>query len=177
MEWSNWLLPTIAGAVIGYILPYLIRFVTFVVTFPFRKKLLEGMWHTYHFTRMHGETILRYEQWIIKRNLMNKLELTTYDPNNPNLKYKGTIEVEKNYLIITLRGIKHKERTHLRLFDIIPTGQDRIIGLFMGVDFNNYPLSAMCLVSRNELTNEEASNILLSRLRIDKTYKIMSIAG
>ena len=80
MELERWI-AIIAGVItISYVLPYIVKFVQFIVGSPFRKEILTGTWHAYHFTRMHGKTILRYEKWVIKRNLLNRLIIVTEDP-------------------------------------------------------------------------------------------------
>ena len=154
----------IIGAVIGYILPYLFKFIPYILCFAFRKELLEGIWHAYHFSRMHGgKTLFRYERWKIKRDVLNRLVITTKDPKNPDLKYKGIISVEKNYLLILLKGVKHEEEVQMRFSNIIPTGQDIAYGLAMGVDFDNKPQCLVRIMSRKELTEEEAKEVLLSK--------------
>ena len=122
MELERWIAIIASAITIGYALPYITKFVQFIVGFPFRKELLEGTWHTYLFTRMRDMTFLRYEKWTIKRNLLNRLIIETEDPKKPDLKYKGVISVERNYLLILLKGVRHKEEVQMRFFDIIPTG-------------------------------------------------------
>ncbi|MBU1297697.1 MAG: hypothetical protein KKB77_00910 [Bacteroidetes bacterium] len=103
---KEWII-IIIGAVIGYILPYLLKFIRYILSFPFRKELLEGIWHAYHFTRMHGgKTFLRHERWKVERDGLNRLVITTKDPKNPDLKYKGIISAEKNYLLPIFRTLQ-----------------------------------------------------------------------
>ncbi len=166
MEYNSWITVIfiiIASAILGYALPYIIKFIQFIVLLPFRRELLEGTWHAYHFTRMHGKPITRYERWKIKRNWLNRLVIRTEDPRNPDLKYQGVISVERNYLLILLKGGRHKEEVQMRFFDIIPTGQDVAFGLAMGVDFENKPQCFVRILSRKELTEEDARKILLAK--------------
>lgn len=174
MGFENWI-PTIAGAVLGYALPYTAKFIQFIVGLPFRKELLEGTWHAYHFTRMHGVTIVRYEKWEIRRNLLNKLIIRAEDPKISDLKYRGFISVERNYLLVSLKGVKHKEEVQMRFFDTIPTGQDIAFGLAMGVDFDNKPKAHIQIMSRRQLSNKEAREILQSKT-ILKDNVIMGIS-
>ncbi len=163
MELERWI-AIIAGVItIGYALPYIAKFVQFIVGLPFRKEILTGIWHAYHFTRMRNNTFLRYEKWVIKRDLLNRLVIETEDPKNPDLKYKGVISTERNYLLILLKGVRHKEEVQMRFFDIIPTGQDIAFGLVMGVDFDNKPQCLVRIMSRKKLTDEEAREIILSK--------------
>ena len=166
MEIKELIAGMVGGAIIGYTLPYLIKLICYIVSLLFGKELLGGTWHVYHFTRMRGTTYLRYEKWRVKRNILNKLIITTEDSKNPDLKYKGVISVERNYLLILLKGIKHKEEVQMRFFDTIPTGQDIAYGLAMGVDFENKPQCLVRIMSRKELTEEEAKEFLLSRTKI-----------
>jgi uncharacterized membrane protein (Fun14 family) len=175
MELERWFAIIASAIIIGYALPYITKFVQFIVGFPFRKESLEGTWHAYHFTRMHNETFLRYEKWTIKRNLLNRLIIETEDPKNPDLKYKGVISAERNYLLILLKGVKHKEEVQMRFFDIIPTGQDIAFGLAMGVDFANKPQCLIRIMSRKKLIDEEAREILQSKTMI-KEPGIISIS-
>lgn len=160
MELQRWIAIIASAISIGYALPYITKFVQFIVGFLFRKELLEGTWHAYHFTRMNDKAFLRYEKWTIKRNLLNRLIIETEDPKNPDLKYKGVISTERNYLLILVKGVRHKEEGQMRFFDIIPTGQDMVFGLLMGVDFDNKPQCLVRIISRKELTDEEAKEII-----------------
>lgn len=163
MEIEGWVTIVASAITIGYALPYIVKFIQFIVSLLFRKELLQGTWHAYHFTQMHGKTFLRYERWMIKRDLLNRLIITTEDPTNPDLKYKGVISVERNYLLILLKGVRHREEVQMRFFDIIPTGQDIAFGLAMGVDFDNKPQCLVRIMSRKELTKKEAEEILSSK--------------
>lgn len=156
----------LVGIVIGLAIPYLVGFINFAVRSPFRRDLLLGTWHAYHFTLIRGESILRYEHWTINRNLLNRLVITTDDPERPNLKYKGTISVERNYLLVQLRGAIYPEEVQMRFFDIIPTGQDIAFGLAMGIDFDHRPQCVVRMMSRKELTEEDARGMLLSKTTI-----------
>lgn len=164
-DWVVFSITIFVSGFVGYVIPYTILFFQFVVNrFIFRKKeLLEGTWHVYHFTRMRMETVLRHEKWVIKRNLLNKLIVKTEDPKNPDLKYEGIISTERNYLLILLKGVRHKEEGQMRFFDIIPTGQDMAFGLTMGVDFDNEPQCIVRVMSRKELDEEEARKILRTK--------------
>lgn len=164
-NWSTTIIIVIAGAILGYALPYIIKFIQFIWSFVSRKELLEGDWHVYHFTREQGKTFTRYEKWMIKRNFLNQLIVTTEDPRRPDLKYKGDISVEKNYLLIRLNGVMHPEKVQMRFFDIIPTEQDIAYGLAMGVDFDNKPQCLVRIMSREELSEEKAREILSSKTK------------
>ena len=84
--------------------------------------------------------------------------------------------MERNYLLILLKGVRHKEEVQMRFFDIIPTGQDIAFGLSMGVDFDNKPQCIVRIMSRKKLTDEEARAILLSKTMI-KEPGILCIFG
>ena len=168
MELERWIAIVASFITISYVVPYITKIVLFIVSFPFRKELLKGTWHAYHFTRMHGKTFLRYEKWTIKRNLLNRLIIKTLDPKNPDLKYKGVISEERNYLLILLKGVRHKEEIQMRFFNVIPTGQDMAFGLAMGVDFANKPQCLVQIMSRKKLTDEEAGEILRSKTIIEE---------
>lgn len=165
-DWVIIVITIVSSAIVGYIFPYIVGFGRFVLNLAFGKQLLEGTWHAYHYTWMHGKRVLRYERWEIKRNALNKLVVKTADPKNPDLKYEGIISKERNYLVILLRGVKHEEEVQMRLFDIIPTGQDLAFGLVMGVDFDNQPQAFVRVISRRELANKEAEDLLSSKTMV-----------
>ncbi len=166
----------VASAItIVYALPYVIKFIQFLGNSLFRKEFLTGIWHAYHFTRLHGKILLRHERWTIKRNILNRLIIRTQDLKNRDLKYKGVILVQRNYLLISLKGIKHKEVVQMRFFDIIPTGQDVIFGLVMGIDFDNKPQCFVRFMGRREFADEEARKLLLFKTTV-KDNAILSIS-
>ncbi|KCZ71289.1 hypothetical protein ANME2D_02491 [Candidatus Methanoperedens nitroreducens] len=168
---------TVISSIITIIvsLPLIVGFTQSMIYRLLRKKgRYEGIWHAYHFTSMHGKTLLRHEVWVIKRNIVNKLIITTKDPKNPDLEYKGVISKERNYLLILLKG-GHDEEVQMRFFDIIPTGQDIAFGLAMGVDFDNKPQCLIRIMSRKEFTDEEARDLLLSKTKIKNPPGIISI--
>lgn len=162
MDTATWLAVVAVAISIAYSLPHVVNYIRFILRLLSRKELLVGTWHAYHFTRMRGEVVLRYERWEIKRNGSNKLIVRTEDPENP-IRYKGVISLERNYLLVILKGEEHQEEVQMRFFDIIPTGQDMAFGLAMGVDFDNRPQCVLRIISRRRLTNQEARQILLSK--------------
>ena|SRR5271157_3953698 len=152
----------IAGLItIAYVFPSAFGFFKFIVSFLFRKGILEGTWHAYHYTRKNGDLILRYEEWKIKRNWQNRLSIKTSDPKDPQLKYKGFISKEQNHLLIALSAVgTHEEEVQMRFPNIIPTGRDISIGLAMGVDFQHKPQCLLRIMSREKLSDDEARRIL-----------------
>jgi hypothetical protein len=170
-EW----LSTLASLItIWFVLQKVWLFFKFVVFSMFRRGILEGTWHSYHFTRMGNKTILRYEEWKIRRDWQNRLSIKTNDPNDPLLKYRGFISKEKNHLIIILKGLEHEEEVQMRFSSIIPTGKDISYGLAMGVDFNGKPQCLVRIMSREKLTNENARRLLESKTSL-KSHGILGI--
>ena len=150
----------VAGLItIAYIFPSAFRFI-FAIYSMFRKGVIEGIWHSYHYTRKNGQLILRYEEWKIYRDLQNRICIKTNDPEDPLLKYKGYIYGVENHLLFTLKGIFHEEEVHMRFQKIIPTGQDMSIGIAMGVDFHGRPQCLLRIMSRRRLSDDEARKIL-----------------
>lgn len=131
-----------------------------------RVRVLLGKWHVYHFTRKDDQTILRHDQWEIETDLLNTLTIKTKDHDIPEVEYIGSVSFERNYILITLKGISHDEEGQMRFFDIIPSDEAKTFGLWMGIDFNIKPISSVRLMSKKELDTECARNLIKSRTLI-----------
>ncbi len=164
----------VLGAILGWSISYILKFLQFFIGHFFRKEILTGTWHSYHYSRIHGgKRVLRYDKWEIRRNLLNKLRIKSETPAIPDLKYKGTISWERNYLLVSITGESHKERAQMRFFDIIPTGQDIAFGLALAVDFDNQPLCVVKIMSRKKLSKKEATKLLDAKTKImDKIFTL-----
>lgn len=164
-EWITTISMIIISAIVGYAIPDIISIIKFIIGKPFRKEPIEGTWHTYHFTQRNKRIHLKYIGWTIKRNLLNVLKVNTYDPIH-DLKYEGTISVERNYFLINMSGIKHKEKAQFRFYDFIPTGENIVFGLCLGIDYDTKLKSELWIMSRKKLSNDKAGEILRSNTRI-----------
>jgi hypothetical protein len=142
----------------------------------FQKSLLEGKWYAYHKTRMHGVLLIREEEWTINRNLQNELVIQTNDPKIPNLRYKGSVLEGKEHFTITLWSNKlFNEIVTMQFPNIIPTDNDMVTGLAMGLDFESNQQCLLRIMSRKRLSFEQAEKILQSET-VTKDG-ILSISG
>lgn len=178
IELNTWIPLAASYITIGLALPYVFRFFTFIIYSRFRKGVLEGIWHSYNFSTQDDKIIFRHEQWKIKRDWQNRLTIKTRDPNNSMLEYKGTISEERDgdYLLFLLRGIRVKRVVQMRFYGIVPSGQDMAFGLAMGVNFDHdhKPHCVVRIMSRKELTSEEATKLIQSKT-FTSEYGILGI--
>lgn len=125
----------------------------------------EGIWHEYNYSTMNGVAIFRHELWKIDINSQNQRRITTktVSPMISDLKYEGFIEDKGNCLLSTLKGVSHEEYYQVRFPKIIPTGNDVIFVPAIGENFDHNVRFYVLLLSRKELTDEEAREMLRSK--------------
>jgi hypothetical protein len=130
-----------------------------------KNELLVGNWHEYHYSMDQGaKKIIRHDLWQIERNWKNQLTITTktISPDIPDLKYKGIIEEIKGCLLANVSGIDHDEVFQVRFPKLIPNSEGIMVLTVVGEDFNYKVRFFLNLLSRKELTFEEATKLLQS---------------
>jgi hypothetical protein len=71
MNEPNWAILTLLGAIIGYIIPYPIKFFFFIIR-RFQREILEGTWHKYHITIHNGTPRIEGGLWNIQKGLSSE---------------------------------------------------------------------------------------------------------
>ena len=154
------ILQALGGAVIGFSLPYIARFGKYVAYDRWREHRLEGTWYTYHYTEDNEQTVLRYEEWSVSKNVLGTLVVKSNDPQRPKLKYKGKLTSDGGYVLFDFRGINHNERFQARFWETVPGVEQILYGFFLGVDFGNRPLSTIWMAARSKKADDEARALL-----------------
>lgn len=159
------LIGAIFGSVLGGLFPLIMSFLKFVFFEFWRKDLIQGNWHAYHYSMMGSSLSLRAEVWTVEKNWRGQLLVHTTDQTADNLSYLGIFDRDNDELFLTMRGVNHKETDLFRFYKKFPT-DGILIGLNLGVDFNHDPMCVAYALSREEFTNDQAEQIIRDKTLI-----------
>jgi hypothetical protein len=179
MHQPNWIIVIIIGAVVGAVVSQYWTLVFYPVKL-LKTDSLRGVWYDYHFTFVHGKRYLAQSIVRIRKGILTERsvfvqdqDLVRYsgdiDPNRRDgLTYRGTIQVEGPHLIVKLRATSHKELLVFRLINRLPSNASIIPGIWMSFDHELNPTAGVMMLSRERITSNDATNMLLELSRAER---------
>jgi hypothetical protein len=170
----NWIVTTLLGAIAGYLFPYLIKFLLFVAR-RFRRDIAEGIWHEYHITNREGTPYIEHYLWNIRKGLLNEYVIKETRPPLKEVIYQGTLSFERNFWLIKLRALKHKEEASIRLFSPITTADERTWGLFLALDFQGRAIAAPLVISKEEMTDTDVLKLFSDKVSVQSKTRVIFI--
>ena len=176
MPQPNWIIIIFIGAIVGYLFPHLVKSFKYIVR-RFRKETIEGLWYTYFVTNEGGEIKIAHKTWRIQKGYVSKFNIESYlyDGKEKKAVYKGKVYFERNFWLFRYEAIDHKEEVSGRLFDPITNRNLRTWGLYMALDFQGNPISGPFLASKQELSLEEASSLLMKQTKINTNPRLLMV--
>lgn len=168
------LIGTLIGSILSGLFPFFLLSLKFVFVEFWRLDIIEGDWHAYHFSMMGSSLSLRAETWTVRKSWRGKLTVRTRDETADNLNYVGAFERDNDELFLTMKGEKHKETDLFRFYKKFPT-DGILVGLNLGVDFNNDPMCVVYVLSRDEFDQSYAEKLLKEKTLI-KSDVILGIS-
>ncbi len=146
--------------ILGAILSRIEDIIKFIRFFKKPPSYLCTDWHTYHYTRGSEGPFVRYELWKVERSRTGVYHVITQDPERPRLVYDGTVRVEGHNLLLVLHR-DQEETIFIRLKKPFTDREERIYGLWLGVDFLGREYCSVTLMSRDKI---EDQSLVLDRL-------------
>jgi len=174
MTQPNWIVISLIGALAGYLLPYLVKAVLYAVR-RFRRARIEGKWYVYHITKdTNGKFKVEPDVFKIRKGFLSEFVVNSY--KDETRRSNGRLSFERNYWLIALKNIEHKEQVSIRLLNPIPTkDDDPTWGLWLGIDFQGNMIAGPVAISRKELSEDEALRFLLDNTKISSKMKTISV--
>ena len=114
MNEPHWALTTIIGAITGWLLPYFVRGVVFLVR-RFRRGVVDGRWHVYHVAKRDGRFKVEQSVWSIRKGFSSSFVVEEVREGLETPMYKGDLLFERNYWLVRLNGVEHEEEVLIRL--------------------------------------------------------------
>ena len=172
MSEPNWVITIILGAIVGFLLPYILNLVRFIRRF-FKKEIAEGNWYVYHMINRDGIIQVENSMWKIKKGFYSKFIVE--ERKVDYVLYKGLLVFERNFWLVRLKGIKHDEEVYIRLINPIPTQDTRTQGLFLSLDYNGIATAGPVLISRKEILQDKVKKIFFNKIKIDNEARLISV--
>ena len=77
----NWLIFAAVGALIGYLIPYFVKFISFTIR-RLKRNIIKGDWFVYHPTNRENEFIIESSKFNIRSGYYNPYVIREYKNNN-----------------------------------------------------------------------------------------------
>jgi hypothetical protein len=169
-----WIVVALVGAVIGLLLPGLLRVPLWALGL-FRRHPLQGVWHHFWYNFDTDEPRLKHEQWRVKRGFRGPLRVKTRSTVAGEPRYSGYIEFENEFALVHLKARGHNEQVHHRHPLPVP-GADRIlVGMVIAQDYGGLSSAHASVLARRELTEAQVKALLAQRVRQENEYALMRV--
>lgn len=169
----HWLTVALISAIVGFLLPYVIKVIVFLFL-RFRKNYLEGKWHHYHWTYLKNNPILIHSEWRIKKGILHRF-IVQAKQIRTKLFYKGYIKIEGDGLFLVFHSNQHDEHPVYRFPYPISSNCDLIHGLWLSFDHDKKIASGGSLLSRNEIPEDKIVGLLKSKLKSEKNIILSKV--
>jgi len=163
---------TIGGALLGLVLPWIIKFFYHLFR-RYRNLHLLGDWYGYHLSYIDGKELIINSDWKIKRGIFRDYSVN-YKHNN--LEYNGTVTTELTHLIFKFKSLKHKENVIYRFNNPLQSKFDLIPGLWLSYDHDFYICAGGAFISRKEFSTDELHEYFLKYFKIDNNLPLIKIS-
>lgn len=176
-EQPHWMLLTVLGAVLGYLLPLTVAVLAFTYRKLFHRAEIEGTWHEVHFTYEDGVELLSREAWHISKGLRHKLTLRMHPKGKPERLYVGRINLERDHLLAHYSAKLHHETVVARFhFPATPRGQI-LCGIWMSFDHDGKITAGVSVLSETELGDDEAREAIKVASTNRLHQRVLQITG
>jgi len=170
----NWIIITLLGAIVGYLFPYLIKFLL-LITRRFQREIAEGIWHGYHIANREGTPQIEHYLWNIRKGLLSEYVITETRPPLKGVMYQGTLSFERNFWLIKLHALKHKEEVSIRLFSPITTAHEKTWGLYLGLDFQGRSAAGPIVISQEEMPDADILKLFSEKISVQSKMRVIFI--
>ena len=177
-----YLLPGAAlGAILSYIIPFLVGAFRSLVRVVRHQRTLEGDWFSYHYTKQSHQPRVRQMRWKIKQDFRG--HFTTIcrgediDParSRPPTKQRGTATLERGHLLITV----FSRENHVHSTCLIPEPiafNETSAGLWLGFDLDGRLTTGPIIFTRETLDLGKAESLLKSCISARSAFRILESA-
>ena len=164
IEPPSWQPTPIGGVLLGLILPFVgaffVRIIVFLWHLTFSKDVITGNWYAYHWTYVKHKPQAVQSLVQIKKGIKNRWRFILKQNIYSAIAYKGTINPENQHLICACRSVTFPETTYIRLSHPLGTKCETMVGVWMSYDHDKNPASGAILLTRNEITIQDAVDSL-----------------
>ncbi|GID95328.1 hypothetical protein ACFQFC_33215 [Amorphoplanes digitatis] len=160
----NWIIVTLVGALVGASVTWWSSPIRYLRARNDHQHLL-GTWYEYHYTFRHGQVILGRAAVTIRPGFKNALMAvvvqheTHPDGEVTDLSYAGRVSYE-GHLVLSLSGSPHDHTVVMRYLERLPSNTAPMLGMWMSQDHDCLPAAGVSALSRRELTDEQAREVL-----------------
>jgi hypothetical protein len=169
------------GAIMSYSLPFLVGAPRYVWLSRKQRQVVEGVWHSYHYTRKSSKPELLHTRWIIRRTLRGQLLVSCWgDDSAPSYKRtsiqgRGNAFQEHGFLVMTVAAMKYRAQWSIRVRDPIPSNEKCVPGLWLSFDFDGKLIAGPIFFAREPITETEAATLIRSLIAVNPQYRQLGL--
>lgn len=175
-----YLLPGAAlGAIISYVLPFLVGMPPYLIRVLQHQHIIEGKWYSYHYTKQSNRVILRRLRWNIRRDIRGTFTVTCWDDigkaHKHPIKYgRGKAFIERGHII--MEWVIRKEHAHVTCRILEPIAANEIgAGLWLCYDLDGTLAAGPMVLVRDELDASDGEALLKSRVSAISASKLLEV--
>ncbi|MET8152653.1 hypothetical protein ACIBSW_30010 [Actinoplanes sp. NPDC049668] len=160
----NWIIVTLVGALVGASVTWWSTPIRYLRARNSHGYLL-GTWYEYHYTFRHGRMMLGRAVVTIRPGFRSSLKADVVshevhaDGMVTDLSYTGQVRRE-GHLVLSLSGRSHDDTMMMRYIERLPSNPAPMLGIWLSQDHDCLPAAGVSALSRKELTDEQAHDVL-----------------
>ncbi len=161
------------GALIGFILPYLIKFIIYLFKRFFPTPVC-GEWKSYIWWTNNGKIELCAMNAIIKRGILYQYNVTFSDSTSL---YRGTACIEDNNLCISMNSCDPilKASTFHRYELSTGEKRNRLFGFWLSFDGDKRVSCGGSILAKDNIDTASIANIIQTEYRMAKDVPLMTL--
>ncbi len=171
---THWIVPSIIGALIGLVLPVLVKGAVSLVG-RFKGHYMKGLWHHYYVNYDTTSAKCCHELVRVRSGIRNRFSIVCFEPDSKATLAKGMMEYEKDFVILTVRSLRHEETAFIRLQLRIPTDSFILVGVSLAQDGNGLASVGMNVFSKTVLSEEDVLQVISERALLDSTCRVIRV--
>lgn len=175
-----YLLPgALLGAVLSYILPFIVEGLPYLMRASHEQRVIEGEWYSFHYTKQSDQPKIRKMRWSIRRHIRGGYTASCWDDTDSTHKDpinygKGKAFLDRGHVILDL--FSQKDHAHITCRILEPIATNEIgAGLWLSFDLDGTLIAGPIILTRQELAFSDAESELKSRVSAFPAYKILEV--
>lgn len=172
MKEPSWIIVAIVGAILGWAIPLIGKFLRHLLPNSEDDYLL-GDWYGYHWTYKNGQPILNTSQWKITKGRLHRL--CVQYAHQDGMAYRGYIEKERSQLVVRIHSGKNHETARFRFTWPIPSKAKLLSGIWLSFDHDTKIASGAHILSKKKLSKSDATVAIENSMSWEKDLPVMKV--
>ncbi len=160
----NWIILILISTIFGAVLRSLFKFIVFCFR-QLKRSDIERKWFGYYLISRNHQPYVGREIMNIGKGVFDSFIVRDTSITSQGQTYKGTVKLERNFIVIQMRPKLHEEEIFIRLKRNIPGNDEVMYGLWSALDMDGNAAVGPMILSRQELEEAYLNDIVKTKIK------------